>query len=299
LDLVEKIIEECDLREESPQNKIDDNLIRVAVLGRPNVGKSTLVNTILGENRLITSDIPGTTRDSIDIHLKRDGQEYVIVDTAGLRKKARVSSATIERYCMLRSLRALAQCDVAIVIVDAEQGAPVEQDAKIASLVHERGIPLLFVVNKWDAVEKDHRSAKKYTEDLYDVFRFAKYAPVIFISALTGRRCPSVLAKAKQLYESAKFRIQTADLNKLLERCFARKAPPAYRGNLIRFYFATQIDVSPPVIVLFVNYPRKVPASYQRFLVNQIRKAYPFEGSNIKLLLKKKKTREEQMTAVG
>lgn len=272
-----------------------ENRIRVAVVGKPNVGKSTFVNRLVGSERVVAADRPGTTRDSIDTELTRDGQEYLLIDTAGLRKKARVDSGSVERYSNLRALRALAVCDIAVLLLDATEGRPTDQDAKIASLIHERGRGLVIVVNKWDAIEKDHKTAQKYRDDIYDVFRFVKYAPVLFVSALTGARCPKVLEQVRGVYYGARERVQTAELNRILQRAFQHRPPPSYRGQLIKYYFATQVDVAPPTFVLFVNYPKKVPFSYVRFLKQRIRDEFPFPGSNLKVVLRKRTESKERV----
>lgn len=270
-------------------NPRTDGKIRVAVIGKPNVGKSSLINKILGEDRLVTSSIAGTTTDSIDVEVKRDGKEFVFVDTAGLRKKGKIEDSTVERYSNLRTLRALAQCDVAVVVLDSSNDLAAIQDTKIAGLAHERGKGLIFVVNKWDLVEKDHKSVKQYESLIYSAFGFASYAPIIFVSALTGRRCPSILETVSEIYDSSRTRLKTSDLNRILEKAIERKSPPAYRGELIRFYFATQISVAPPTIVIFTNNPRKIHFSYIRYLRNFIRENFPFKGVDIKLQFKKKK----------
>jgi len=263
-------------------------LLRVAVVGKPNVGKSTFINRLLGEERLITSPIAGTTRDAIDVELTHNRQRFVIVDTAGLRKKSKVEEGSLERHSNLHALRALAGCDVAVLMLDATQGLPTDQDTRIARLIHERGRGFVIAVNKWDAVEKDHRSAKQFKDSLFHVFRFAAYAPVLFISAQSGRRCPHVLTKAAEVYASSHQRIQTSALNKLLDRAFQSKPPPVYHGAPLKFFFATQINVAPPAILLFVNQPGKVTPSYERYLKNCIRKEYPFPGTEIRLLFRKR-----------
>ncbi len=274
----------------------EDPGIKIAIVGKPNVGKSTFVNRVLGEERLITSPISGTTRDAVDIELIRDGQKYTIVDTAGLRKKAQIEDASLERFSNLRTLRALAQADVAIILIDAQQGKPTEQDAKIAGLAHDRGIPFIFAVNKWDLVEKDHRTAKEFTKELRRELKFCPYAPVHFISALSGKRCPSILPKAKEIFEHSQFRFQTAELNRVLEVAMQRKQAPVYRGQPIKLFFATQIGVTPPTFVLFMNHPTKLNFSYKRYLKNAIRRAYEYEGSDIKLHFRKRteKSQREQ-----
>ena len=268
--------------------------IRVAVLGRPNTGKSTLVNRILGEERLVTSDIPGTTCDSVDIELVRDGQRYTIVDTAGLRKKAKVDDASVERFSTLRSLKALAQCDVACVLVDATRGGPSEQDVKVFGLAHERGRAIVLVVNKWDLVEKDHKTVKEYTDFIREELKFAPYIPIVFVSALTGRRCPAVLDIVKRVHEKSQQRIPTADVNKVVTQAFERKPPPRYRGAAIKLFFATQVETAPPTFCLFVSHPKQLNFSYRRYVKNSLRKAYDFEGSDIKLKFKRGRAADQK-----
>ncbi len=276
---------------EDDSSKIDS--LKVAILGKPNVGKSTLVNRLIGENRVITSDHAGTTRDRIYLPLQYEEEELLLVDTAGLRKKRKVKDESIERYSTLRTLRELATCDVAVLMLDATQGPPSDQDINIGALIHERGRCLIIAVNKWDAVEKDHKSAKKFKDEVYEQFKFAKYAPVLFISAQTGRRCTNVLKKALQVYKNSQFRIQTSDLNKTLERIFIKNPPPVHRGQPVKLFFATQIGISPPTIVLFLNLPTKISAPYQRYIIRNLREAYPFEGVAIKISLRKKRSSDK------
>lgn len=287
--LLERVREELQL--DDPVRFIsqeEDEKIRVAVLGRPNVGKSTFINTILGEQRLVTSSIAGTTRDSIDTPVKREGRELVLVDTAGLRKRKKVEPDSIEHQSNEHTVRSLASCDVAVLLLDATQGIPAEQDAKVAGLIHERGRSLVIVVNKWDAIEKDHRSAKQYEDGIHEVFKFVRYAPVLFVSALTGKRCPQVIRKIIEVYDAARQRIQTAELNKLLAETFERHPPAVHRGDPVKLLFATQIGVAPPTFVLFVNHPDKINFSYQRYINNSIRSSYPYEGTRIKLIVRKR-----------
>lgn len=283
--------------EEIVTTKAPDRPIKIAVLGKPNVGKSTLINKILGADRLVTSSVAGTTRDNIDIHLSRDGQEFVLVDTAGLRKKARVKSVSAERYSNLRALRALAGCDIAVLLLDATEGLPSEQDLKIAGIVHERGRGLMIVLNKWDAIEKDHRTAKAFKDGVQQAFRFTRYAPVLFVSALTGRRCPAILDTAREIYQAAHQRVKTSEINKVLGRAFQTKPPPAHRAEPAKLFFATQIDVAPPTFVLFVNNPARLAASYERYLKNTLREVFPFTGVDIKFILKKRTERAERNQA--
>lgn len=275
----------------------EENTIRVALIGKPNVGKSSLMNRIIGEDRVVTSDLPGTTRDAIDVVLTRDGQRYQFVDTAGLRKKAKVEGDSIEESGNIRTMRALAKCDVAILVIDATQEAISEQDMKIAGLVHERGRGLIVVVNKWDAVEKDHRTVHDFTQMVLGGLKFAQYAPILFVSALSGRRCPSILETACQVFQGTKIRVQTSDLNKILSRAFSTKPPPVYHGEPIKLYFATQIGTAPPTFVLFVNHPKRINFSYERYLKNIMRQHYPYPGLDIKLIFKKRTSKEDRREA--
>jgi GTP-binding protein len=277
-----------------PSTEEDEKHIRIAVVGRPNVGKSSLVNKILGEDRLIAADAPGTTRDCIDIELIREGRHFTLVDTAGLRKKAKVESGTLERFSNLRSLKALVGCDVAVLVLDATEGLPSDQDKKIAELIHERGRGFILVVNKWDLVEKDHRTVKQFEEAIFRELPFARYAPMLFVSALTGRRCPNVLREAAKIYDGAREKISTGALNKLLERIFQINPPPVVRGQPVRLYFATQISVAPPTILMFLNYPENLPQSYLRYVKTHLRKVHPMEGVDIKFELRKRTDKQQR-----
>ena len=267
--------------------------LRVAIIGKPNCGKSTFLNKLLGQDRLITSDISGTTRDSINTFLTREGREFMLIDTAGLRRMKNIEEKTLEQISTFRTLRALAMCDVALLFVDATQGEPSDQDAKMAELVHKRGKGLVIVINKWDAIEKDNKTSKQYEETVYDVFRFCNYAPIVFISALTGRRCPAVLQKAAEIFDQAKARISTGDLNRMIGRAIVKNLPPVYRGEPLKIPYVTQTGTRPPTFILFCNNPAKVPDSYVRYLKNTIREHYPFPGYDLKLILKKKTSKQD------
>ena len=278
----------------------------IGVVGGDNVSLNVLVRVKIGANveadgyilrqkgkrKFLVTDGTntgiGVLADSIDTELIRDGKKFVLVDTAGLRKKARVEAGTVERYSNLRTLRSLVGCDVACLVLDATQGAPSEQDKTIADLVHQRGKPLLIVVNKWDLVEKDHKTVKAFTDMLDMELPYVRYAPILFVSALTGRRCPNILEKAEKIWEGAKKRIPTSDLNKMLDYAFKSNTPPVVRGEPIMLYFATQVAVNPPTVVLFLNYPKDLPTHYVRFLKTKIREHYNFEGSDMRFILKKR-----------
>ncbi|MCB0310450.1 MAG: ribosome biogenesis GTPase Der [Bdellovibrionales bacterium] len=282
------------------ENNSEQGALKLAIIGKPNVGKSTLLNRFLGVERAITSDTAGTTRDTIKIHVTENDRNFIVFDTAGLRKKARIAPGTLERYSNLRSLRALAECDVAVILIDATTGAPSEQDLKIAALAHERGRGVIVAVNKWDAIEKDHRSVKQYQELIRKSLKFIPYAPIVFVSALSGRRCNQILQKAAEIYDAAANRIATSELNRLLNYAVQKKPAPLYRGEPVKLYFATQVSTHPPEIVLFFNYPDRLNISYQRYLKNIVRKSFPFEGYDIRLRLRKKTDKEERLKqAVG
>ncbi len=278
------------LSTEAPEEELP---VRVAIIGKPNVGKSTLINRILGEPRLVTSDVAGTTRDSIDVKVRREGRDFVFVDTAGLRKRAKVEDGSVERYSTLRTLRAVAGCDVGVLVIDATHGIPTEQDAKIGGIIHERGKGFVIVVNKWDLIEKDHTSVHAFTTAIREVFKFAKYCPIIFVSALTGRRCPSVLETVAEVYDARKLRIKTSDLNRVLRAAFDRRPPPVYRGQPIKLQFAVQAGIEPPTFVLFLNHPSRLGFGYERYIKNALRDEYPFPGVDIKINFRKKSAREE------
>lgn len=292
VDQIEKSLHASEVRAPTEAPAADEAL-RVAIIGKPNVGKSTLINRILGEPRLVTSDVAGTTRDSIDVRVRREGRDFVFVDTAGLRKRAKVQDSTVERYSTLRTLRSIAGCDVGVLVVDATQGIPTEQDTKIGGIIHERGKGLVIVVNKWDLVEKDHRSVHDFTAAIREQFKFAKYAPILFVSALTGRRCPSVLETVAEVYDARRYRVKTSDLNRTLQAAFQRRPPPVYRGQPIKLQFAVQAGVEPPTFVLFVNHPGKLGFGYERYIKNSLRDAFPFPGVDLKLNFRKKSLREE------
>ena len=270
--------------EEEPDIHLDT--IRVALVGRPNVGKSTLLNTLTGEQRAITSPVAGTTRDSLDLPITRDGQDYLLIDTAGLRKKARIGDR-VEHYSAMRSLRAISDCDVAVVLLDAEQG-PTEQDAKIVGLAHQQGRGIVIVVNKWDLIEKDHRSVKEFKDKILSTFKFSPYAPILFVSALSGRRCPRVIETIHRVAYARAKKISTVRLNRVLELAMRRRTPPVVRSRPVKLFYAAQVETAPPRILLFFNYPQSVHFSYLRFLKNAIREEFGFEGTDIKLVCKKR-----------
>jgi len=260
-------------------------LIKVAIIGRPNVGKSTMLNSLLGETRAITSAIAGTTRDTLDVKFEYEGQNYLLTDTAGMRKKGRITDE-IEKYSTMRSLRAISDADVAILLLDGVEG-PTEQDVKIAGIAHDQGKGLIIVVNKWDLVEKNHKTIVEFRDKIAHEFKFAPYAPVIYTSALSGRRVVKVLPEAKRVALSRTRRISTGKLNRLLQHRLKRVSAPSYRGVPIKLYYANQVDVAPPRFALFFNQPKGVHFSYLRFVKNTIRESFSFEGTDLKLMIRK------------
>lgn len=252
--------------QESPESV---EMIKVAVAGRPNVGKSSLINRLLGEDRLVVSDVPGTTRDAIDSVCRFNGKEYLLIDTAGIRRKGKVSRK-IEKFSIIKALRSLDRCDVALIVIDADEGVT-DQDISVAGYAHDRGCGCVFLLNKWDLVEKDNTTVKRYYEQLRMEAKFLKFAPAVTISALTGQRVNKVFKLVEDVYAQYATRISTGPLNKILERAVRKNDPPLHKGKRLKFYFATQVSTRPPTFIFFVNHPEAVHFSYRRYLINQIR----------------------------
>lgn len=263
-----------------------EQVIRTTVIGRPNVGKSSLVNRLLGQERMIVSDIPGTTRDAVDAMLEHDGVLFRLVDTAGLRRKSRVSE-NIEYYSVVRSLRAIQQSDVALMLLDATEGVT-EQDKRIAGYADENGKGLVLIVNKWDLIEKDDRTMRQFEERLDQELPFLSYAPRLFISALTGQRVQRVLTLVQQVFAAHTARLSTADLNRVVGDATATVPPPAQRGRRLKISYVTQGATRPPQILFFCNDPALVPDSYRRYLESQIREAFPLQGTPLRLSFRAK-----------
>ncbi|MCO7176763.1 ribosome biogenesis GTPase Der [Sporolactobacillus kofuensis] len=267
-------------------NDDEDGAIRFALIGRPNVGKSSLVNTILGKERVIVSDIAGTTRDAIDTPFTRDGQNFVIVDTAGIRRRGRVYEKT-EKYSVLRAQRSIEESDVVLLLINGEEGI-IEQDKKIAGYAHDAGRAMVIVVNKWDAVEKDGKTMDKFKKKIREQFQFIDYAPIVFLSALTGSRVDQILPVIQQVAENHSLRVQTSLLNDCIMDTVAMTPPPSDKGRRLKIYYTTQVAVRPPVFVLFVNDPELLHFSYVRHIENRIRETFGFIGTPIKILSRKK-----------
>ncbi|MBQ9923075.1 MAG: ribosome biogenesis GTPase Der [Clostridia bacterium] len=259
--------------------------LNIAVVGKPNVGKSSLVNAILGEERCIVSNIPGTTRDAVDTPFTVDGEPFVLVDTAGIRRKRAVEDETIERYSVIRSLAAVRRADVVLIVVDAEQGLS-EQDVKIAGYVHEEGKPSVLVVNKWDLIEKDTNTMNQFKKDMQVDLAFMDYVPFLFISAKTGQRVNKLLSAAKESYAQSVRRITTGTLNDIVNEAISMTEPPAMSGKRLKIYYATEVSVQPPTFVIFVNEESLVHFSYKRYMENYFRKTFGFQGTPIKIIFR-------------
>lgn len=264
----------------------EDDLVKVAVIGKPNAGKSSLVNKLLGEDRSIVSDIPGTTRDAIDSELVCDDGRYLLIDTAGLRKKSRIDES-VEKYSMIRSLGAIERADVCLILIDATEGVT-EQDTKVAGYAHQAGKSCIIAVNKWDLVDKETGTLEDYQKQVRERFGFMQYAPIIFISALTGQRVHKLLALVNQVYEQGGRRLTTGMLNDLISEAVAMVPTPQDKGKHLKIYYATQVAVRPPQFVLFVNETKLMHFSYERYLENQFRKNFGFVGTPIWFMLRGK-----------
>ena len=277
--------------ENDGEDKEEDE-ISIAVIGRPNVGKSSIVNALIGENRVIVSNVPGTTRDAIDTHFVSDNIKFMLIDTAGMRRKGKIDEA-IERYSVMRSLRAVDRADVVLMVINAEEGIT-EQDKKIAGYAHESGKGVIIVVNKWDVFpDKDDKSTLRFTEDLRDEIGFLQYAPVLYTSALTGQRIHRITELVKYVADQQSMRIQTSVLNELIRDAVSVNPPPSHRGKQLKIFFMTQADIQPPKFIIFVNDPELMHFSYLRFLENRLRESCGFEGTPLKLIVRGRKEVED------
>ena len=269
-----------------PHDNPDEDMIRLAVVGRPNVGKSSLINRILGQNRLLVSDIPGTTRDAIDSVCKSNGKSYLLVDTAGIRRKGKVSRR-LEKFSVIKALKSLDRCDVALIVMDAKEGVT-DQDISIAGYAYDRGCGCIMLINKWDLVEKDSKTVKAYYERLEDRAKFLSFAPAMTISALNGQRVSKIFKLVDEVYDQYVHRISTGQLNKIMEKAIEKNSPSLHRGQRIKFYYAAQISTRPPTIVCFVNYPQAVHFSYKRYLLNQLREESGLDKTPIRMIFRQR-----------
>lgn len=283
-DLLDEVLQYFPAEEEGGQE--DDDRIKIAIIGRPNVGKSSLTNYMLGQRRMIVSDVPGTTRDAIDSVVCRDDKEYVIIDTAGIRRKSKVEE-NVEYYSVVRAFKAVERCDVVLMVFDATEGVT-EQDKRIAGYAHDAGKATVLIFNKWDLVEKDSRTMQEMTKGVYEELKFLTYAPILFTSAMTGQRVADIFEKVDMVAEEQTKRISTGLLNEVVEEAVAVFAPPTDKGRKLKIFFATQVGVKPPTIVFFVNDPELMHFSYLRYLENNLREAFGFDGTPLRLLTRER-----------
>lgn len=284
-DMLDEVVKHFDA---SATEEIEDERPRVAIIGKPNAGKSSIINKLLGEDRVIVSDIAGTTRDAIDTTITRNGTQYVFIDTAGLRKKNKIKEE-IERYSIIRTVSAVERCNVAVLVIDATEGIT-DQDTKIAGIAHERGKGMIIVVNKWDALEdKNDKSIYKFTNKIREEFAYMPYAEILFISAKTGQRLPKLFETIDAVIENHSLRIATGVLNEIMAEAVALNQPPSDKGKRLRLYYITQVSVKPPTFVIFVNDKELMHFSYTRYIENKIREAFGFRGTPLKFIIRERK----------
>ncbi|MBC2329970.1 ribosome biogenesis GTPase Der [Listeria swaminathanii] len=269
------------------EEEYPDDTVKFSLIGRPNVGKSSILNALLGEDRVIVSDIAGTTRDAIDTTYTFDGQDYVMIDTAGMRKRGKVYEST-EKYSVLRAMRAIERSDVVLVVINAEEGIR-EQDKRIAGYAHDAGRAIIIVVNKWDAINKDEKTINVWTEDIREQFQFLSYAPIVFVSAKTKQRLNNLFPLINQVSDNHSLRVQSSMLNDVISDAVAMNPSPMDKGKRLKIFYTTQVAVKPPTFVVFVNDPELMHFSYERFLENRIREAFPFDGTPIRVIARKRK----------
>lgn len=275
-DLLDEIISKFD---ESMDVDDDDDSIKIAVIGKPNAGKSSIINRIIGENRVIVSDIPGTTRDAIDTKFEKNGQKYTLIDTAGIRKKSKVSE-TVEKYSVLRAFTAVERADICILVIDADKGIT-DQDIRIAGYSHDNNKGMIIVINKWDLVEKDNNTFKEFQEDVRKSLAYATYAPILTVSALTGQRVNKILDEVDAVYNFRNLRVSTGVLNDIITEAVLMNQPRTVRGKRLKIYYGTQVAVNPPKFLIFVNDSSIVHFSYERYLENKIRESFEYKGTPI------------------
>ena len=268
----------------------EDERVKVAIIGKPNVGKSSIINRLIGENRLIVSDIAGTTRDAIDTDVKYNGKEYTFIDTAGLRRKSKVKEE-LEQFMILRTVSAVERADIAVLVINADEGVT-EQDAKIAGIAHDRGKAIIIAVNKWDLIEKDNNSVKEFTKKIRSTLSFMAYAEIIFISAVTGQRLVKLYEMIDIVNENHSMRVATGVLNEIMMQAVVMQQPPSDKGKMLKLYYITQVAVKPPTFVIFVNDKKLMHFSYTRYIENQIRETFGFKGTPLKFIIRERKENE-------
>ena len=286
-DMLEKVVSHF---EEGAGQAEEEEIPKIAVVGKPNVGKSSLINKVLGESRVIVSDIAGTTRDAIDTKVEWNGNEYVFIDTAGLRRKNKIKEE-LERYSIIRTVTAVERADVVVMMIDATEGVT-EQDAKIAGIAHERGKGVIIAVNKWDAIEKNDKTIYKFTNKVREILSYMPYAEILFISAKTGQRVPKLFETIDMVLENQTLRIRTGVLNEIMTEAVAMQQPPSDKGKRLKLFYMTQVSVKPPTFVIFVNDKELMHFSYTRYLENKIREAFGFKGTSLKFLIRERKDKE-------
>ena len=287
-DMLDAVVQYFPERESEEE---DDDRVKVAIVGKPNVGKSSIINRLLGERRVIVSDIAGTTRDAIDTVIRHNHQEYVFIDTAGLRRKNKITE-DIERYSIIRTVTAVERCDVVVIVIDAIEGIT-EQDAKIAGVAHERGKGIIIAVNKWDGVEKTNKTFNEYTEKVRNTLSFMQYEEIVFVSALTGQRLPKLFDMIDKVVSNQTLRVQTGVLNEILMEAVAMQQPPSDKGKRLKIFYMTQVSVKPPTFVLFVNDKELMHFSYLRYLENRLREAFGFSGTPIHFIVRERGQKEQ------
>lgn len=277
----------CEVLPDYKGESYPDNYIKIAVVGRPNVGKSSLINKILNENRVLVDDSPGTTRDSIDTYFKRGNQEFLFIDTAGIRKKGSVRDV-VEKFSVIMALKSIEKADITLILIDAVEGITA-QDTKIAGYTYESGKGSIIVVNKWDLIEKDSKTTESYTKEIQRNLKYLSFAPIIFISAKTGQRIDKLLSLTENVFNEYNKTLTTRKLNDFLRRTWEQKAPSLYRGKAVKFYYSTQIKSGPPTFLIFVNYSQGIHFSYERYLKNSLRKEFGFQGTPLKIVFRNRR----------
>ncbi len=287
-DLLDEVTKHFRVSQEAEE---EDERPRIAIVGKPNVGKSSIINRLLGENRLIVSDIAGTTRDAVDATVKRNGKEYVFIDTAGLRRKSKIKEE-LERFSIIRTVTAVERADVVVVVIDATEGIT-EQDAKIAGVAHQRGKGIIIAVNKWDAVEKDNKTVNQFTSKVREVLSYMPYAEILYISAATGQRLVKLYDYIDVVIENQNLRVSTGVLNEIMTEAVALQQPPSDKGKRLKLFYITQVGVKPPTFVIFVNDKELMHFSYTRYIENKIREAFGFRGTSLKFIIRERKEKDQ------